>query len=301
MRIAIFPSPKTIDLNIPFFCSNVNKHITMKESDVDEIMKFHTKNKDRVKMLIFKFGDPMDMGNTFFEYILNKMGHDKNYKYVNHLVIETPLIKFLKESSQWTKVVTDKRVTIKAVFSYGEKDNRGAYFKDTDFIKSYNRFVKCCGYKPPIIYYRDGSKYDNAMITLSTEILKTPMETIDVNDIRINLKDTPYDDRFYDNTGRRFISSNCCFDSYKMFSCLLCTEEESDAISKMIMKANTEYSNMIKKREDKLRDLKIKDEENQARAKKISNIEKAKARVKKKVKETDGVNMSTVKGTIYLG
>jgi hypothetical protein len=269
MDVVIFPNARNVGV-IPPVNMYTSEHIQVTIKDMDNILKYHKKNKDKITNIVFRYGDPMDNGVEFYLHLLEVL--DSNPQYANtRITIETPFIAFLKRFGTWQKVVEHDRVLVKAVFDYGEKEASGRFFSDSDLMAAYSRFWNSFRYRPALIYYKSEKniKYARHMERLSF-LLKTTLETRDISNASWT-KETV----FYSNDSYRYMTPHVWF---------------VDNPSKYEMNSDAEKYSISKKRDEvetKLKERKEKAERQAAFRKKEDEREEATLRAIRLAKEMD--------------
>ena len=238
MDVVIFPDARNVGVMPPINILTSNL-IRMTTKDMDNILKFHKKHK--ITNIIFRYGDPMDIGIEFFMHLLDKLDSDPKYE-KTRVTIESPLISFLKRYGAWKDVINHDRVLVKATFNYGEKDSSGRFFSDSNLMDAYSRFWFSFHYRPALIYYKssDNLRYAPHMDRLAL-ILKTTLEVRDTTK-----KNWCKDETFYLNDSYRYMTSYAWFDKNPSSY-----ESNSDVEVHNIEKKRDEVASKLKERSEK--------------------------------------------------
>lgn len=269
MDVVIFPNARNAGV-IPPVNMYTSEHIQVTIKDMDNILKYHKKNGDKITNIIFRYGDPMDNGIEFYLHLLEVLDNSPQYE-KTRVTIETPLISFLKRFGIWQKVVEHDRVLVKAVFEYGEKEASGKFFSDSNLMDAYSRFWNSFRYRPVLIYYKGekNTKHVSHMERLAL-ILKTTLETRDISNASWT-KETV----FYSNDSYRYITPHVWFVPNP---------------SKYELNSDVEKHNISKKRDEvetKLKERKEKAERQAAYRKKEDEREEATLRAMRLAKDMD--------------
>lgn len=207
MDVVIFPNAKNAGV-IPPVNMYTSEHIQITKKEMMDILKFH--KKDKLNSIIFRYGDPMDNGVEFYLQLIDLLDNDPRYE-KTRIIIETPLITFLKRYGAWQKVVENDRILVKATFSFGEKESSGKFFSNSNLMDAYSRFWNSFRYRPVLIYYKldENDKYAPHMETLAN-VLKTTLEVRPVWGMMD--KSWATEKYFYSNDYCRYISSLVWFE-----------------------------------------------------------------------------------------
>ena len=281
MDVVIFPNARNVGVMPPtnILTSNL---IQMTTKDMDNILKFHKKQK--ITNIIFRYGDPMDIGIEFFMHLLDKLDSDPKYE-KTRVTIESPLISFLKRYGAWKNVIDHDRVLVKATFNYGEKESSGRFFSDSNLMDAYSRFWYSFHYRPVLIYYKsfDNTRYASHMERLAL-MLKT---TLEVRDTTTSKDDWCKNEAFYLNDSYRYTTSHVWFDNNPSKY-----ESNSEMEVHNIEKKRDEVATKLKERSEKAErqaEARRKEEERENAilksikvSKEIQELNKPKAVTKKK-------------------